>query len=226
LLDDLVAAQLQAAALVVCGAGCLGAGRGFTEAQADALQPAAHPVLVVRLADTQLALRKGALIVHGLALKYGARQPLLLRAGSLAPLWEALNDFPDTRNLHPNEAVIKVAVLPSELGKLIEVARNFCAEHEMRLGWQADANTGLAWLRVIGDGGDDTLEGFATAFGVLQTTLARRWRNAIVLGCHPALKNLVPLWGADPQGLELMRAIKAHFDAAGILNPGRFVGRI
>jgi glycolate oxidase FAD binding subunit len=54
--------------------------------------------------------------------------------------------------------------------------------------------------------------------------LANRWRNAVVLACAPELKADLPLWGADPPGLDVMRTIKRQFDPAGLLNPGRFVG--
>lgn len=226
MLDDLAAAQIAPAALTVCGAGCLGAGRGFALEHADQVQPAAHPMLLVRLADATHAVRRQALAVRGFAMKYGARNVLMLRGEAMLPLWDALNDLPETMQILPNEAVVKVAVLPSEIGKLVEVARSFCAEHELRLCWMADANTGLVWLRVIGDGANDTAATFGASFRVFQETLARRWRNAIVLGCDPAIKQALPLWGADPQGLELMRAIKGRFDPSGILNPGRFVGGI
>jgi glycolate oxidase FAD binding subunit len=33
-------------------------------------------------------------------------------------------------------------------------------------------------------------------------------------------------WGTSPDSLPLMRQIKSRFDPAGILNPGRFLGRI
>ena len=117
---------------------------------------------------------------------------------------------------------MKVAALPSEIGKAIEVVRVFCMEHELRLCWSADAVAGTAWLRVMGDDGD--MERFGAGLRALQEMLSRRWRNSVVLGCAPALKPHLSLWGADPQGLDLMRALKGHFDPSGILNPGRFGG--
>ena len=33
-------------------------------------------------------------------------------------------------------------------------------------------------------------------------------------------------WGTPPDSLPLMRQIKSRFDPEGILNPGRFLGRI
>lgn len=221
MLDDLHAGQLPFAALVACGPGCLGAGRGLSDEHADLLQPAAHPLLIARLVGTPLAVRRNALVVRALALKYGARLPLLLNDAPMLDLWSHVEDFPDTLELYPTEAVLKVSVLPSEVGKVIEIVRGFCMEHDLRLGWSADAGAGCAWLRVVGGDADD-VERFGTGLRALQEMLARRWRNAIVLGCAPALKQRLALWGADPQNIELMRAIKRHFDPAGILNSGRF----
>ena len=48
----------------------------------------------------------------------------------------------------------------------------------------------------------------------------------VVLGCAPALKAGLAVWGAAPEGLPLMRALKARFDPRGTLNPGRYVGGI
>ncbi|HKD75593.1 MAG TPA: FAD-linked oxidase C-terminal domain-containing protein, partial [Ktedonobacterales bacterium] len=103
---------------------------------------------------------------------------------------------------------------------VIDVARDTCMEHEIRLCWSADAAAGIGWLRIVRDDGDE--EHFSAGLRALQVMLARRWRNAIVVGCSSALRRHLPLWGADPQGLELMRAIKSQFDPAGILNLGRF----
>jgi glycolate oxidase FAD binding subunit len=172
------------------------------------------------LAGTPLAVRKHALVARALALKYGAQDPLLLHGETMQDIWTNLEDLAGTTDLLPTEAVLKVAALPSEIGTVIDVARDTCMEHEIRLCWSADAAAGIGWLRIVRDDGDE--EHFSAALRALQVVLARRWRNAIVVGCSSALRRHLPLWGADPQGLELMRAIKNQFDPAGILNPGRF----
>lgn len=220
LLEDLNASLMQPITVAACGPGCLGADRGLSVEHADMLQPAAHPLLLVRLAGLPLAVRKNALSVRALALKYGAQMPLLLYDEPMQRLWASLEDLPATTDLLPTEAVMKVAALPSEIGKAIEVVRVFCMEHELRLCWSTDAVAGTAWLRVMG--GDGDMEHFGAGLRALQEMLARRWRNSVVLGCAPALKPRLSLWGADPQGLDLMRALKGKFDPIGILNPGRF----
>jgi glycolate oxidase FAD binding subunit len=44
-----------------------------------------------------------------------------------------------------------------------------------------------------------------------------------VIGAPPHLRAELPLWGAPPANLELMRRIKHEFDPGDMLNPGRFV---
>ncbi len=222
LLDDLAAVEFQPVASVACSAGTLGAERGLTTAQADEIEPGAHPLLLVRLAGTPLDVRRQALTVRSLMMKYGAAHPLLLHGAAMLPAWQALDDVPATIDLLPTEAVIKVAALPSELGTVVEAARAMSAEHGLRLCWLADTLTGLLWLRINGEAAGDT---FSASLIGLQDALARRWRNAIVLGCASELRRRLPLWGADPQALELLRAVKGKLDPSGILNPGRFGGK-
>ena len=45
----------------------------------------------------------------------------------------------------------------------------------------------------------------------------------VVAGEHPS-RALLQVWGAPPDALARMRALKERFDPHGILNPGRFVG--
>ncbi len=219
LLDDLAAAELHPAAAALCGAGVLGMGHGLAQEYTVPLDPTAHPLLLVRLAGALPEIRRQALTVRNLVLKFGGTPPLLLPGAAMAPAWETLDDFPATADLAPTAAVIKVSALPSEIGTVVEAARSLGGEHGLRLSWLADAVTGLVWLRVVDD---EAAAHFATALIGLQDALARRWRNAIVLGCAPDLRERLPLWGADPQGVELLRAIKRRFDPQGILNPGRF----
>ncbi len=224
LLNGLRAAELRPHSMVVCGPGILGADRGLTASLADQLHPASQSLLIIRLGGERDFIHRQALFIRKSALEYGSTAIHMLRDQSQAPIWETLEAMPGTDELTAHEAVVKVSALPGENGKIVEMARGFCREHELLLGWLADAQTGNVWLRVADD--PSQLDHFSAALVALQEVLAWRWRNSIVLGCAPAIKQRLPLWGADPQGLELMRTIKSHFDPAGILNPGRFVGGI
>jgi glycolate oxidase FAD binding subunit len=227
LLEDLEAAELFPAALTVCGPGTLAADRGLTAERAEQLQPAAHPLLLMRLASDHQTLRRQALTVYSVIMKYSERRPLLLSSVAGLPVWAALNDLPATADLLPTEAVIKVSVLPSELAKVVELAHTIGAEHDLRLAWMGDAATGQVWLRVMGArdaAGAEDRTAFAASLMGLQSALARIWRNATVLGCVPELRAQLPIWGADPEGVQLLRALKGRFDPLDVLNPGRFGG--
>ena len=50
--------------------------------------------------------------------------------------------------------------------------------------------------------------------------------SAVVEQCPRRAKEGLDVWGEPPQGIEIMRRIKQNFDPLGILNPGRFIGRL
>lgn len=50
--------------------------------------------------------------------------------------------------------------------------------------------------------------------------------NAMVEYCPLSLKKQIDVWGDQPGGMEIMHRIKQKFDPLGIMNPGRFVGKI
>ena len=50
--------------------------------------------------------------------------------------------------------------------------------------------------------------------------------SAVVERCSQTIKQQIDVWGEPPQSIEIMRRIKDKFDPSGILNPGRFVGRL
>jgi glycolate oxidase FAD binding subunit len=219
--EDLAAAQLDTAEVVVCSAEILAAPTRSSVATDRA-------VLALRLVGTQHDVSRQALTVRELALKYGAAAPVFLHGAASQGIWQALDDFSATQGLTPTEAVIKVAALASESGTVIEMVRSMSAEHELPLRWLADVVTGLVWLHVgeadLG-ASEDAQARFAAALIALQTALTARWRNAVVLGSAPALRQRMPLWGADLESLELLRTLKQQFDPGRILNPGRFGGR-
>lgn len=50
--------------------------------------------------------------------------------------------------------------------------------------------------------------------------------SVVVEHCPLSVKQQIDIWGDSFQGMEIMRRIKQNFDPLGILNPGRFVGRL
>jgi glycolate oxidase FAD binding subunit len=48
----------------------------------------------------------------------------------------------------------------------------------------------------------------------------------VVLDAPEPARRTVDVWGPPPDGVAVMRRLKAEFDPKGVLNPGRFVGGI
>ncbi|HEV7129264.1 MAG TPA: FAD-linked oxidase C-terminal domain-containing protein, partial [Ktedonobacterales bacterium] len=194
----------------------------------DALldSPSGAAVVVARFPGTPAAVARAVDEARAVAHAHGGGALERLDATTTAACWTALTDFPATADLPPSQALLKVSVLPSELHTVLETATTMAGEHGLHLSWQADACAGVLYLRVgvaaATDG--DPAPALGPGLRALQGMLANRWRNAVVLACAPELKADLPLWGADPPGLDVMRTIKRQFDPAGLLNPGRFVG--
>lgn len=163
----------------------------------------------------------------------GARNVLAVDDDSQPSFWAELDDFARTAayGLH-REALIRVAALPMECAAVTEMAQAMASEHGMLLAWLTDTLTGTVWLRLrapesadVPDpaGSDEASGAFGAALRAVQDALVHRWRNSVILDCPPALKPHLPLWGADPSALDLMREVKRSFDADYRLNPGRFI---
>jgi glycolate oxidase FAD binding subunit len=61
----------------------------------------------------------------------------------------------------------------------------------------------------------------------LREHLAPQGGSVVVERCPAAVKAALDVWGpVDPGSFALMRRLKLEFDPGGVLNPGRFVGRL
>lgn len=114
-------------------------------------------------------------------------------------------------------AVVKFAILPERAAETLESV----AEYSAGLWWSAVAQaTGIGWLR---------MEGSVQLMGAA----LKKFRAAVEAdgGSVAVLRRAVGMgdmeaWGEAGDAVGLMRAVKGQFDPGGILNPGRFVGRI
>jgi glycolate oxidase FAD binding subunit len=69
-------------------------------------------------------------------------------------------------------------------------------------------------------------EPLAEVLNALRTEVDRLQGTLIVEQCPLSMKAGLDVWGTLKDALPLMRQIKAKFDPARILNPGRYVGAI
>jgi glycolate oxidase FAD binding subunit len=154
--------------------------------------------------------------VAALAAQAGAAQITTFQLGdpALDAHWAALNDRPQTATLAADELVLRLSCLPAELATALADAQMLAVHHALNLRISAHALNGVAYLRTSGDDG---------ALRSWHADLLARRPQLTVIGAAPHLRAELPLWGAPPANLELMRRIKHEFDPEDLLNPGRFV---
>jgi glycolate dehydrogenase FAD-binding subunit len=112
--------------------------------------------------------------------------------------------------------------LPSTAWARSRTAHALAREHGLHAESIADVRTGDAILRFSAR----TVAAFATKIVGFDADVRRAYDHVTVLAGGAALRASIDAWGAEPSTIATMRAIKAHFDPAGILAPGRYVGAI
>lgn len=138
----------------------------------------------------------------------GAVQQQCVQGEQEQALWAAVADLPQCAALAQDEAVLKLALLPSELPGAIERLEALAAACGARAAVSARAASGVCYAR-LRPLDPARLRSLAEGLGGLQ------WVATPLPG--------TPRWGRTPPGVETMRRIKAEFDPRDILNPGRFV---
>lgn len=144
----------------------------------------------------------------------------ILDPATSADWWKRYQAALDLR-IGPNQVLLRASVRPRETVTLalglaavlptVEATPSF-------LGASVGLGSIVARLELA--------EGSADRLGELQLLLAGLASNVVILAAPPAWKAGLDVWGAAPETLDLMRAMKDQFDPQRVLNPGRFAGHI
>ena len=117
--------------------------------------------------------------------------------------------------------ICKCSVLPDRIAALCDAVFAQAKAAPLAATVVAQGN-GLADVRL-----DSTsMPGQLKAVNALRNQVQRLEGTLVVQHCPPQMKDGLDVWGAAEATLPLMRQIKAKFDPARALNPGRFVGAI
>lgn len=137
------------------------------------------------------------------------------------------------RNGFRREALFQANLPGSEVAGFLDTAMAALRDSSRPLGWvlQASAGNGLVTGTPVNDAGEEMPSAgevlkCETVAGVLRTLREKAVATggSLVLRHAPArLKAMLPVWGAERPDWEFMRKLKAAFDPAGVLNPGRMV---
>jgi glycolate oxidase FAD binding subunit len=137
-------------------------------------------------------------------------------------LWRELSEL-GRRGAEGVAAVLRWAVLPAELGRVMEESAAIARTHGLRAALVAHAGVGVA--TAVLSGGADANRVVAT-LAEWRAVVSGAGGHAVVEWAPLAVKERVSVWDAPGPAVRLMKGIKERLDPRGILNPGRFVGGI
>ena len=192
--------------------------RGGTEASTDENKP----MLVVGFGGDPETVAWQLTQCQGIMEQNGAIGVTIVEDESLQHLQEAVQEFSaDNKNTE-----IVVAKLNLKRTDLAEFAAQI-AEADWTRDVQMMALLGSGVLYVTIPVASDTgYQSLANMLTQLRQTAMSRQGNLIIEIAPPELKRHIDVWGSVEGTLSLMKQIKAKFDPAGLLNPGRFVSSI
>jgi glycolate oxidase FAD binding subunit len=191
---------------------------GFARA---ARYPGAALRLVLLFEGSDAVVERGTRDVRSALGKIGIAETLLLDGNdadaAFAGVIDAYVEGSGERTL-----TYRTTGLPSTAWARTRTAKALAHEHGLGAESIADLRTGDAILRFSAR----TVAAFAERIAGFDADVRRTFARSTVLAGGPHLRASIDAWGSEPSTIVTMRAIKAHFDPAGILAPGRYVGAI
>jgi glycolate oxidase FAD binding subunit len=184
--------------------------------RAAGLAPA-PAALAVSFSSVEEAVREQGEQLAGLA---GRASGALSELG--ADFWTA----PGGASPHEAAAVVlQVAALPSRLADTVEAIASSAEALSAPAARVVTGHAALGVFRVLVPGAE--VPAAAAMITRLRGRLEEAGGHVIIQRGPRALRERLDPWGKlAPGALELAREIKATFDPTGVLNPGRFVGRL
>ncbi len=159
---------------------------------------------------------------QGIMEQNGAIGVTIVEGESLQHLQGAVQEFSED-NKNTEIIVAKLNLKRTDVAKFAAqiVEANWACDVQM----MALLGSGVLYvtLPVISD---TDYQSLANALTQLRQTAMSRQGNLIIEVAPPELKRHIDVWGSVEGTLSLMKQIKAKFDPAGLLNPGRFVSSI
>jgi glycolate oxidase FAD binding subunit len=119
--------------------------------------------------------------------------------------------------------VCKFTLMPASMKTFFARVRGVAEQAHLRWRLVAQA-VGAGCLRLDGDGA--AADVFPGAIVELRQGLEAHGGSLAVLRCPAEVKSKLDIWGSSGDALPVMKSVKAQFDPAGVLNPGRFIGGI
>ncbi len=133
----------------------------------------------------------------------------VIEGASHRALWDAIAEFPSPET-HPGRVVWRAGV---PIARWDAVARAGSAGSEP-VEIVAHAGVGLVYAAAPAAQAD-------AVAGSIGRAAADAGGYAVIESAPPALKARLPVWGAEPGGLALMRKLRGAYDPRGIMIPGR-----
>ena len=178
--------------------------------------------LAVRLGGRSRTLARQADEINSILRDAGASSQQDIE-GSASSQWRSLSDFGWTSETMPT-LNIKTTALPSHTHEILKLIESLC---DSDLEPAAVAEPGFGSVEACwyapGDVSDDSL---LAIIANVRRCASRLGGIAVVQQCPPSIKSALDVWGEDHPGIDVMRRMKRQYDPNGIMNPGRFVGRI
>jgi glycolate oxidase FAD binding subunit len=138
-------------------------------------------------------------------------------------LWRRLGNLSD-RGEDDVTAVMRWAVLPTQLVGLMEQAAAIAEKNGLGAALTAHAGIGIA--RAVLSGGGTDVNAVVATLGQWRTLARAAGGHAMIEWAPLPVKDRVSVWDEPGPATRLMKSLKARLDPRGILNPGRFVGDI
>ncbi|MBP1596471.1 MAG: linked oxidase-like protein [Acidobacteria bacterium] len=195
----------------------------FVSLQGDAR--GAPWVLLLRLSETEEAVRWQVDRARKLAAASQGEDLCVLEAAKSETFWQRAAGL---REVPPGEDVL-VLKCPALCQTAVETERRL-RDLGSRLGARTlvfcHAGTWILYGRYEFASGSCDAARLRQGIADLRQECIASGGHVIVESAPAGVKRGLDTWGYEGSALELMRRIKAQFDPAGLLNPGRFVGGI
>lgn len=195
-----------------------------TALPSDAL-PRAAWIVAAGYGGNKAALRRYATELEAMAREAGATGFALPGENVCIALSQCIREtLPLLINASPAATIVRMSVLPSQLGELFETAQQCGSRHGLPVALLGRA-VGVVYAAFLpGESNPDTIERLALATGEMAEAAAAAHGFSSVTWCPAELKSRTPLWGKERGDWSLMRRVKQAFDPESILSPGRFLG--